>query len=98
MPRGDVKEPKACPKCHSPWWNTPRKAAAATTYEDFRDRIKHVLKEADKPVSWTEIRTKAKLPQAFPNNQWVRRLENDINLLRERDAEGIMLWRLKTSE
>ena len=94
LPRGDVKDPKVCPKCHSPWWDTPKKGAA-TTYEDFRDRIRQVLAKSDQPLSWTAIRTKAKLPQAFPNNQWVRRLETDIRLLRERDKDGIMLWSLK---
>jgi hypothetical protein len=46
-------------------------------------------------MTWTEIRTAAKLPQALPNNQWVRRLESDISLIRERDKHGIIKWKLK---
>ncbi len=64
------------------------------TYEDFRDKIKEVLKEIGRPITWTEIRTKAKLPQAFPNNQWVHRMEQDIGLARKKDSHGITLWSL----
>ncbi len=35
IPRGGAeKEPRVCPKCRSPYWNTPRKRK--TTYEDFQ--------------------------------------------------------------
>jgi hypothetical protein len=64
------------------------------TYEDFRDRIKNVMEEAGKDLTWTEIRTIAQLPQKFPNNQWVHRLEQDIGLKREKDAQGIIHWKL----
>jgi predicted Zn-ribbon and HTH transcriptional regulator len=26
LPRGKEQEPKVCPKCKSPYWNTPRRA------------------------------------------------------------------------
>jgi len=66
------------------------------TYEDFRDKIKGVLKAAGTTgTTWTEIRTSAKLPQAFPNNQWVHRLEADLGLERKKDSHGIIHWRLK---
>ena len=66
-----------------------------STYEDFRDVIRRTLKSATSPLTWTEIRTNAKLPQMFPNNQWVRRMEKDIKLVRQRDAHGIIQWRLE---
>ena len=65
------------------------------TYENFRDKIKETIASSDKPLTWTEIRTAAKLPQAFPNNQWVHRMEKDIGLLRQRDKHGIIHWSLK---
>lgn len=87
--------PKVCPKCKSPYWNTPRKTAPMT-YEAFRERIQAVVSEADRHgLSWTEVRTAAALPQLFPNNQWVRRMETDISLSRERDTHGIIRWRVK---
>jgi len=64
------------------------------TYEHFRDGIHQVLKSGNS-LTWTEIRTAARLPQMFPNNQWVHRLEKDIGLDRKKDAHGIIHWRLK---
>ena len=96
IPRSEGdQEPKVCPKCKSPYWNKPRKVAgSATTYEDFRDRIVATLGKEERSLTWTEIRTEARLPQAFPNNQWVRRLEKEIGLTRER-ANGVIHWRLR---
>ncbi len=63
------------------------------TYENFRDKIQKTLKESG-PLTWTEIRTSANLPEKFPNNRWVHRLERDIGLKRNRDAHGIIKWTL----
>ena len=88
------KEPEVCPKCGSPQWNRPRKnTATPMAYEAFRDAIEETLK-ASGTLTWTEIRTQAKLPQMFPNNKWVRRMEGDIGLKRNRDAHGIIKWGL----
>jgi hypothetical protein len=35
------------------------------------------------------------LPRAFPNNQWIRRMEADIGLTRRRESDGIIHWQLK---
>lgn len=94
IPRDNDNEPRVCPKCKSPYWNRPRKATSMMSYEDFRDTIKQTLKDAGKPLTWTEVRTTAKLPQAFPNNQWVHRLEKDIGLKREKDKHGVIHWQL----
>ena len=93
IPRQLDEEPRVCPKCKSPYWNRPRKPMM--TYEDFQAKIKQTLRKADAPLTWTEIRTAAKLPQMFPNNKWVRRMEKDIGLGRKRDAHGIIHWRLE---
>jgi DNA-directed RNA polymerase subunit RPC12/RpoP len=96
IPRSEV-EPRNCPKCKSTYWNKPRrKQPPPKTYEAFRDAIKAVLEEAGKPLTWTEIRTGAKLPQMFPSNQWVRRMEADpgIRLQRPRFPDGIIHWNL----
>jgi hypothetical protein len=61
------------------------------TYENFRDRIQETLKQSG-PLTWTEIRTVAKLPEKFPNNKWVHQLEKDINLRRNKDTHGIIKW------
>ena len=64
------------------------------TYDDFRAQIVAALEGAERPLTWTEIRTTAGLPQLFPNNQWVHRLEKDIGLHRSRDADGIIHWQI----
>ncbi len=64
------------------------------TYDDFRAKIIGTLDQAQRPLTWTEIRTAAGLPQLFPNNQWVHRLEKDIGLHRSRDPGGIIHWQI----
>jgi hypothetical protein len=64
-------------------------------YETFRDKIAASLRQSGKPLTWTEVRTAANLPQAFPNNQWVYRMETDIGLVRRRESNGIIHWLLK---
>ncbi len=93
VPRSTSREPRSCPKCGSASWDKPKKQTAMQ-FEEFRDRIKAAIESSKTPITWTEVRTTAKLPQAFPNNQWVRRMEKDFGLIRERDANGIMRWRI----
>jgi hypothetical protein len=95
IPRGGTdEEPRVCPTCHSALWNQPDKKARMS-YEAFRDKIAATLRDAGKPLTWTEVRTRASLPQAFPNNQWVHRMETDIGLVRWRESDGIIHWLLK---
>jgi DNA-directed RNA polymerase subunit RPC12/RpoP len=93
IPKDSEHEPVACPRCKSPYWNRPRRSASMLTYEDFRDKIKSALK-GHLGLTWTEIRTNAKLPEKFPNNRWVHRLEKDIGLKRNKDGQGIIKWKL----
>jgi len=65
------------------------------TYEEFKAKIADLLRRAGKPLTWTEVRTSARLPQAYPNNQWVHRMETDIGLMRRRESNGIIHWLLK---
>lgn len=93
VPRESERESKVCPKCKSAWWNVPRQRSEMT-YEVFRGKVKGVLASAGQPMTWTEVRTRAGLPQLFPNNQWVRHMEADIGLARDKDKSGIIRWRL----
>jgi len=65
------------------------------TYEDFRTAIERALIEAGKPLTWSDIKQRAGLPQKVPNNKWVRQMEIDIGLIREKGKDGRMLWRLR---
>jgi hypothetical protein len=93
VPKNLNAEPKVCPKCKSAWWNRPREPKM--TYDNFRSKVEKALRSAKQDLTWTEIRTVAKLPQMFPNNQWVHKLEKDIGLQRQRDTHGIIRWRIK---
>src|SRR5712664_1043313 len=93
IPKDTSREPSVCPKCKSPYWNRPRKQTSMLTYKDFRDKIQRTLKQSG-ALTWTEIRTIAKLPEKFPNNKWVRRMEQDIGLKRPKDSAGIIKWKL----
>ena len=95
VPRGGTdEEPRVCPSCHSYLWNQPEKKPRMS-YEHFRSNIAAVLKAAGKSLTWTEVRTLASLPQAFPNNQWVHKMEKDIGLRRWRERDGTIHWELK---
>jgi len=63
-------------------------------YLKFRDPIEKILKQAKVPLTWTEIKEKAGFKQKVPNNKWVKWMEEDIGLLREKTKEGKTLWRL----
>lgn len=92
VPRDFNREPRVCPKCKSPYWDRPREKRMA--YEEFRDGVQKALTDADRPLTWTEIRTITGLPQRFPNNKWVRRLEGDLGMKRERTKGGMIHWQL----
>lgn len=66
-----------------------------TTFESFRNVVEKTLREAGRPLTWTEIRTLARLPQTFPNNRWVHELEAQIGLERFKDKAGIIHWQLR---
>jgi hypothetical protein len=68
------------------------------SYEQFRSKIRRAINDAGGSSTWTEIRTGARLPQKFPNNQWVHKMEQDIGLERKRDNHGIIRWSLRYTE
>lgn len=64
-------------------------------YEKFRDSVRNTLLAVAVPMTWTEIRAKAEFKQKFPNNRWVRRMENDIGLVRTKRKGGGTLWKIE---
>lgn len=63
-------------------------------YGKFRDTIKRILEETSEPLTWSEIKENAGFQQKVPNNKWVKWMEEDIELVRERTKDGKTLWRL----
>ena len=65
------------------------------TYEEFKQMIKDELEKAPDGLTWTQIRERRpELYQRFPANQWVRQMEKDIGLVREK-VKGKVYWMLK---
>ena len=64
-------------------------------YERFRTQIRKILREAKQPMAWAEIKEAEGFPQKVPNNKWVKWMEEDIGLMREKTGGGRIMWRLK---
>lgn len=65
------------------------------TYEEFKQIIKDELEKTPDGLTWTQIRERRpELYQRFPANQWVRQMEKDIGLVREK-VKGKVYWMLK---
>lgn len=65
-------------------------------YEKFRHSVVEVLYGSFTPLSWSKIRKKGDISQEKPPHQWVKRLEEDINLVRER-RKGRMYWSINVN-
>ena len=63
-------------------------------YESFMRKIELLLKAEPNGLTWSEIKKTLNLPQKVPNNKWVRQMEADIGLTRNREKKGIV-WRIK---
>jgi len=63
-------------------------------YEEFRNRIFEVLYFEDESKSWSYVREEADLPQEVPNNEWVSRMEKEMGLIREKNSEGRVEWKV----
>ena len=68
-------------------------AVAKDPYEDFRDEIKKVLESSPQGLSWTQIKKTLQLSQRAPYHKWVKRMEKDIGLVREKKGSKT-IWRL----
>jgi len=64
-------------------------------YERFKSQIRRILREATQPMKWTEIKEAGGFRQKVPNNKWVKWMEEDIGLIREKTKEGKTAWKLK---
>ena len=65
------------------------------SYEKFKDKVKSLLKDRPNGLTWTELRKIGDFSQKVPNNKWVKKLEEDIQLVRLRDRNRGIVWKLK---
>ena len=68
-------------------------ATAKDPYEDLRDEVRKILESKPEGVSWTQIRKELQLSQRAPYHKWVKRMEKDIGLAREKKGSQT-IWRL----
>ena len=69
-------------------------AVAKDPYEDLRDEIKKILESRPQGLTWTQIKKRLQLSQRAPYHKWVRRMERDIGLVREKKGSKT-IWRLE---
>ena len=67
---------------------------AKDPYEDFRDEVKVILETETLGLSWTQIKKRLQLSQRTPYHKWVKRMEKDIGLVREKKGSKTV-WRLE---
>lgn len=68
------------------------------TYEDFRDSIARELQQIPAGLTWTDLKGQLDLPYERPCPEWVRRLEKEIGLVRERVNGRALTWKLRQSK
>lgn len=71
-----------------------REKGKKMSYDEFKEKIEEVLKIESEGLTWTGIKEKAKLQQKVPNNMWVKMMESEIGLVREK-RERRTIWRLR---
>lgn len=71
-----------------------REEGKKMSYDEFKEKIEEVLKVESEGLTWIGIKEKAKLQQKVPNNMWVKMMETDIGLVREK-RERRTIWRLR---
>ena len=61
-------------------------------YVEFRDTIEQALRDHPDGLTWKDLRDRYDLPYDRPCPTWVRKLEGEIALRRERGHGRAFLW------
>lgn len=67
-------------------------------YVEFRDSIKQALINQPQGMTWKELKTTINLPYKQPCPEWIKQLEVDINLVRERCGGRAYIWKIKAQD
>ena len=62
-------------------------------YVDFRDRIITELRRNKSGLTWKELREKLDLPYKTPCPEWVKRMEEEDGLVREKGSGRALMWK-----
>lgn len=61
-------------------------------YVEFRDLIHEDLRDNPAGQTWAELKDRLQLPYERPCPTWVRRLEQEIGLVRAKRSGGALHW------
>jgi hypothetical protein len=64
-------------------------------YVDFRDAIAGALRRNRRGLTWPELRDSLDLPYRSPCGEWLKRLEGEIGLTREKGEGRALVWKLR---
>lgn len=67
-----------------------------TLYSEFKKSIEQLLKRYPEGLTWTEIKNKLNFSQKVPNNEWVKKLEDDIGLTRVQ-KNNTPIWKIENN-
>jgi hypothetical protein len=67
------------------------------TYLHFKKLIQTELRRHSDGKTWKELKTDLDLPYERPCLEWVRRLEPEIGLIRQKGERNGLIWLLKKS-
>jgi hypothetical protein len=63
-------------------------------YVEFREAIQKELIENPEGFTWAELKERLRLPYEEPCPTWVKRMEQEIGLVRARGAKRAYLWKI----
>jgi len=63
-------------------------------YVEFREKIRLCLESAPDGMTWMELCQVAALPYRRPCPEWVKQLELDLGLIRDRRQGRALIWEL----
>jgi hypothetical protein len=63
-------------------------------YVEFRDRIGEELRRTPTGLTWAELKRRLKLPYNIPCPEWVKQMEHEIGLSRERISGRSFTWKV----
>jgi hypothetical protein len=63
-------------------------------YVEFRDAIASELRRVPAGLTWAELKRQLKLPYATPCPEWVKQMELEIGLSRQRSSGRALTWRV----
>ena len=67
-------------------------------FTEFRDSIQKELLAHPSGFTWIDLRDRLSLPYEHPCQNWISRLEQEIDLVRKERIRGAYVWKIKPSK